>query len=174
MSQFQELWKERARIKSYFDMRAMNTGKRWTKARGNAIEMMTQWHLAKALGSELSVIRGGYCEDCENEIDILVVRRNAKRKRFTGVYPSESIIAAIEVKNSFTFFHSYKAVRDALKDIPLLYLAYWHQEKTAKAIKDDFDENNVFIVMLSKDKKPNPEEWNGLVRRIKDLSRKAR
>ena len=117
-------------------------------------------------------MQGGYCENCQNQIDVLILRKGARRKQYTSVYSVSSIIAAIEVKSSYTYFSSarYDKLKAALGDAPLLYLAYWHQKATADKVLDYFGKD-AFVIEVA-GKKQDWGKWDTLVQRIeKEIGR---
>ena len=104
MTKWQNVKKEREAIGAFFNQLAIKNhernlllGKReaWTKARGDAIERMTALYLQEELKRKIQTVQGGYCENCQNQIDVLILRKGARRKQYMSVYSVSSIIAGL-------------------------------------------------------------------------------
>jgi hypothetical protein len=131
------------------------------------------------MGRGVQVVQRGYCSTIQNEFDLLILEKRAKRLGHTSVYRPKSIVAAIEVKTSLAIYPGesleqrrlavekrFSPLIKALGDIPLFYLAYWHRNDAVEAVKAVFKENAFFLRRESADKW-RPREWNRLIEALK-------
>ena len=162
--------------------------KRYTKFTGDVACRAIQFYLNEHFidKTKFKVVGpNAWIQTLSNELDLLIVRKDAEPMQFSNLYPAKEVIAAIEVKTNGVFSigaldRQVKLFDDIKKRFPQVDCLYISLSETApkkptsqnyvKITRDKLESggNGVFIFRNTRTKEYFPGELEKLVNRIKE------
>jgi len=142
-----EMLRENERVQGQYKGRGWN----WNRFRGMATLNLVAYYLEKHLPEDVKLIRSAWVEGCPNELDLLIVDKDAKPIGFTPAYPKDRVRCIIEVKAAGVYWKRSEVKRN-LQDYfgkvkketggkPFLYLTLWEGFKVAELTKETLKED---------------------------------
>jgi len=129
----------------------------WNKFLGSITSKIISAHLQKHLPKNVKIIKLGYVEGFEREIDLLIVDRNAEPAKFTDAFPQERVRVLVEVKTSGLYYKKKEVGQKLSKElkyihtktrIPVSYISFYEVRSFIEEIQRSISNNSISAFIL--------------------------